>query len=150
MVYNWHINSMKKRSIILTLLAIVATFGLITSCSKAEKKILGSWECTSAELINPAEGEDIEMAGTVFVFKEDNTVTITSEDETQSGTYTITDDKLNVTIEMTEERMTMALNLDMDIQELSNSKLDVEGTMTYVYQGMTLDTSKFKASFKKQ
>lgn len=141
---------MKKRSFILTLLAIVATFGLITSCDKAEKKILGSWECTSAEIIDPEEEESLEMVGAVFTFKDDNTVTVTADGVTNNGTYTINDDKLVVTIVMTAEGMTANMNMDMDIQELSKSKLDVEGTMSISFGGAVLDSTKFKASFKKQ
>ena len=61
-----------------------------------------------------------------------NTVAITSEDGTETGTYTITDDKLTISVQLTEEGMTANLNFDLDIHELTKTKMDVEGTMAIV------------------
>ena len=137
---------MKKRSFILTLLAIAATFGLLVSCNKTEKKIIGSWECTSAELINPEEGEYLTMAGANFTFRDDNTVTlINTQGDSVSGTYTISEDELAITYDYNG----WTSILDMDIQELSKTKLDVEGAMILALNGATVDTDSLTASFKK-
>lgn len=142
---------MKKRNFILTLLAIVATFGLFTSCNKTEKKIIGTWECTSGALIDAEEGEELDIVGSTFTFKDDNTVTIAMEGEgTLKGTFTVDGDEVVVTFSMTDEDMTVTTTMDMTIQEIDKSKMDVEGTMNMAFNGLTVDSSKFKASFKKK
>ncbi len=149
MVDNWHLNSMKKRSFILTLLAIVATFGLV-SCEKNEDKIIGTWECTSAELIDPEEGDELDMAGSVFVFKDDNTVTVSDDGETQSGTYTVNDDNLVITLTVHDEGMTATFRMDVELLEINNSNMSIEGKIDIVFGGQVLDSTQFKASFKKK
>ena len=147
MVNNRHQIIMKK-SIFATLMAVVLTLGL-ASCNKTEKKIIGSWECTSASIINPEEGEELEMEGAVFTFNADNTVSITSDGRTETGTYSVKDEDLIITVSMTEEGMTATLNMDVDVLEITKTNMTIEGKMDIIYQGMTLDTTKFKASFKK-
>jgi len=94
------------------------TLGL-TGCSKTEDLILGSWELqsetythsisgltgeyaeyngTQTETMTPSEGESI-----VVTFNNDGTVitvtTYQNNGNTQSGTYTVSDDKLTMTID---------------------------------------------------
>ena len=138
-----------KKSIFATLLAVVLTLGL-ASCTKTEKKIIGSWECTSAALINPEEGEEIEMVGSVFTFKDNNTVSITAHGRTETGTYSVKDEDLIINVTMTEEGMTVTLNMDVDILEITKTDMTIKGRMDYIYRGETLDSTQFKASFKKR
>ena len=147
MVNNRHQIIMKK-SIFATLMAVVLTLGLV-SCNKTEKKIIGTWECTSAEISNPEEGEELAMIGTTFTFNSDKTVSITSEGHTETGTYSVKDEDLIITVTMTQEGMTATLNMDVDVLEITKTNMTIEGKMEIIYQGTPLDTTQFKASFKK-
>ena len=147
MVNNRHQIIMKK-SIFATLMAVVLTLGL-ASCTKTEKKIIGSWQCTSAEIINPEDGESLEMEGSVFTFNANNTISVTSDGETQTGTYSVKDEDLIITLTMTEEGMTATLSMDVDVLEITKTNMTIEGKMDIIYQGMNLDSTQFKASFKK-
>ena len=147
MVNNRHQIIMKK-SIFATLMAVVLTLGL-ASCTKTEKKVIGSWECTSAEIINPEEGESLDMKGAVFTFNADKTVSITSDGRTETGTYTVKDEDLILSVTMTEEGMSATLSMDVDILEITKTNMTIEGKMDILFDGQVFDTTKFKASFKK-
>ena len=138
-----------KKNIFAALMAVVLTLGLTISCTKTEKKIIGSWQCTSAEIINPEEGEQLEMEGAVFTFNANKTISITSDGETQTGTYTVNGEDLVITVTMTQEGMTATVNMDVDVLEITKTNLTIEGKMAIIYEGMTLDNTQFKASFKK-
>ena len=137
-----------KKNIFATLMAVVLTLGL-ASCTKTEKKIIGSWQCTSAEIINPEDGESLEMEGTVFTFNADKTVSITSDGRTETGTYTVNKEDLIITVTMTEEGMTATLNMDVDVLEITKTNMTIEGKMDILFGGQVFDTTQFKASFKK-
>ena len=137
-----------KKSIFATLMAVVLTLGL-ASCTKTEKKIIGSWQCTSATLIDAEEGEDLIMEGTVFTFNADKTVSITSDGRTEKGTYSVDKEDLIITVTMTEEGMTATLNMDVDVLEITKTNMTIEGKMDILFGGQVFDTTQFKASFKK-
>ncbi|MBP5542378.1 MAG: DUF4923 family protein [Bacteroidales bacterium] len=150
-----------KKSIFATLMAVVLTLGL-ASCTEKENDntnteptptvqelVIGSWQCTSAEIINPEDGESLEMEGTVFTFNADKTVSITSDGRTETGTYSVDKEDLIITVTMTEEGMTATVNMDVDVLEITKTNMTIEGKMDIIYQGQTLDSTKFKASFKK-
>ena len=102
-----------------------------------------------ATLIDAEEGEELSMEGAVFTFNADKTVSITSDGETQTGTYSVDKEDLIITVTMTQEGMTATLNMDVDVLEITKTNMTIEGKMDILYGGQVLDSTKFKASFKK-
>lgn len=126
---------MKKVRFFFTVIAAVALMCLITSCGKTGKKILGDWEVTSCVATSASVLDfEPEFLGSVWTFKDDNTMTITQDGESISGTYTIVDDDdlvMNFTITDDEPAKVV---LDMDIEDISKGEMTLDGdaTMTIV------------------
>ena len=139
---------MKTRRILALALAVL-TFVGITSCTKTEKMIIGSWEVTTAELIDPEEGETLEMDGTVWTFSADNTVSVRDETTVSYGTYSIDDETLVLTMSEDTEYGTLSAVMTFDITEISKTKMNVEGTMSVAIAGRDLGDTDLKISFKK-
>ena len=133
----------------------------LTSCGKdAEDLIIGSWEMISAtytmttsgltgdyaqyngtqtETETPAAGES-----TVMTFQKDGTYTNVNTDEdgtyTTSGTYTVKDDKLTMT--MTEGNQTETMTFNIDNIDKKNMVISYSETGTEeVVPGMTATMS---------
>lgn len=124
---------MKARRFLAAAFALL-TIVAFTSCSKTEKKILGDWEVTSSVLTEISSADlNLEFNGSVWTFKDDNTVVCTQDGEAVSGTYTITDDDdLTMTFvqsETDEEGSTWNKKsvFDMDIEEITKSDMTLDG-----------------------
>lgn len=124
---------MKARRFLAVAFALLTIVSL-ASCSKTEKKILGDWEVTSSVLTEISSADlNLEFNGSVWTFKDDNTVVCTQDGEAVSGTYTITDDDdLTMTFvqsETDEEGSTWNKKsvFDMDIEEITKSDMTLDG-----------------------
>lgn len=87
---------MKKFRIAALLMCFVAFSFAMTSCQKNEDLIIGKWKMTKVEGSSAAYSND--AIGGIWEFKADKTFTMSYERLSYSGTYTIEDDVLNVTM----------------------------------------------------
>lgn len=87
---------MKKFRIAALLMCFVAFSFAMTSCQKNEDLIIGKWKLTKVEGNSAAYSND--AIGGIWEFKADKTFTMSYERLSYSGTYTIEDDVLNVTM----------------------------------------------------
>ena len=87
---------MKKFRIAALLMCFVAFSFAMTSCQKNEDLIIGKWKLTKVEGNSAAYNND--AIGGIWEFKADKTFTMSYEGLSYSGTYTIEDDVLNVTM----------------------------------------------------
>ncbi len=87
---------MKKFRIAALLMCFVAFSFAMTSCQKNEDLIIGKWKLTKVEGNSAAYSND--AIGGIWEFKADKTFTMSYEGLSYSGTYTIEDDVLNVTM----------------------------------------------------
>lgn len=87
---------MKKFRIAALLMCFVALSMAFTSCQKNEDLIVGKWKLTKVEGNSAAYSND--AIGGIWEFKADKTFTMSYESLSYSGTYTIEDDVLNVTM----------------------------------------------------
>lgn len=87
---------MKKFRIAALLMCFVAFSFAMTSCQKNEDLIIGKWKLTKVEGSSAAYSND--AIGGIWEFKADKTFTMSYERLSYSGTYTIEDDVLNVTM----------------------------------------------------
>lgn len=87
---------MKKFRIAALLMCFVALSMAFTSCQKNEDLIIGKWKLTKVEGNSAAYSND--AIGGIWEFKADKTFTMSYESLSYSGTYTIEDDVLNVTM----------------------------------------------------
>lgn len=87
---------MKKFRIAALLMCFVAFSFAMTSCQKNEDLIIGKWKMTKVEGSSAAYSND--AIGAIWEFKADKTFTMSYERLSYSGTYTIEDDVLNVTM----------------------------------------------------
>ena len=87
---------MKKFRIAALLMCFVALSMAFTSCQKNEDLIVGKWKLTKVEGNSAAYSND--AIGGIWEFKADKTFTMSYERLSYSGTYTIEDDVLNVTM----------------------------------------------------
>lgn len=87
---------MKKFRIAALMMCFVALSMAFTSCQKNEDLIIGKWKLTKVEGSNAAYSS--EAVGGIWEFKADKTFTMSYEGLSYSGTYTIEDDVLNVTM----------------------------------------------------
>ena len=125
--------------------------GLTTSCNKTEKKLIGKWQATSGTMIE-GNGEPV-IVGSIFTFNNDNTFSVTVNGNEFSGTFSAKDDNLIMTSSETNVGFyTLKTAFDMDILELTNKILTIEGTMTTTMNngvGETRDVSKIRITMKK-
>lgn len=142
---------------------LAAAFALLTivslaSCSNTEKKILGDWEVTSSVLTEISSADlNLEFNGSVWTFKDDNTVVCTQDGEAVSGTYTITDDDdltmIFVQSETDEEGSTWNKKsvFDMDIEEITKSDMTLDGDIAYSFVEIGLnEKAELKMVMKKK
>lgn len=87
---------MKKFRIAALMMCFVAFSFAMTSCQKNEDLIIGKWKLTKVEGNSAAYSND--AIGGIWEFKADKTFTMSYEGLSYSGTYTIEDDVLNVTM----------------------------------------------------
>ena len=87
---------MKKFRIAALLMCFVAFSFAMTSCQKNEDLIIGKWKLTKVEGNSAAYSND--AIGGIWEFKADKTFTMSYDRLSYSGTYTIEDDVLNVTM----------------------------------------------------
>ena len=110
---------MKKYSIVFTLIACIATLGIMTSCSKDNSElIVGNWEVTSVTL-NGMEMTDNVPVGATFTFTIDGIVTISYMGHSESNRYIMADENYVVMGEVTykiEELTKKTLKL-LDVDE---------------------------------
>ena len=162
MAYNRQQYTMKKMNLMLTVLAVLAVFGL-TSCNKTEKKIIGTWEPTSVTLIESStpvsEGDDdptAEIKGTTWTFNSDNTCSVSGTDDegnaqTMNGTYTVKGDDVVMTFTMSEAGLSATATFDIDIESISKTEMTVDGKETISFPAFGMEEwVKFKASFTKK
>lgn len=141
-------------SVAFALLTIVS----LASCSKTEKKILGDWEVTSSVLTEISSAYlNPEFNGSVWTFKDDNTVVCTQDGEAVSGTYTITDDDdLTMTFVQSEtdedgSTWNMKIVFDMDIEEITKSDMTLDGDIAYSFVEIGLnEKAELKMVMKKK
>ena len=134
---------MKKRNIIITLLAIALTFGM-ASCNKIEKTIIGTWVSGNTTALE-GEFEASEFDGTTFTFNDNKTVaaSINAEEGVMSlnGTYSIDGDKLNMVFEQAMGPVSAKVNFDMDVTKNSKTSLTLSGSMTTTVSGGGMNES---------
>lgn len=148
---------MKARRFLAAAFALL-TIVAFTSCSKTEKKILGDWEVTSSVLTEISSAYlNLEFNGSVWTFKDDNTVVCTQDGEAVSGTYTITDDDdLTMTFVQSEtdedgSTWNMKIVFDMDIEEITKSDMTLDGDIAYSFVEIGLnEKAKLKMVMKKK
>lgn len=134
---------MKKR-ISLLLMAFVAVTMLFTGCKKDNADlILGKWTVDGAKsyVTESAMGmthtEYMDDDTTTLTFNSDGTVVAVSTDEdgetdTENGTYTLSADVLSMTLE--------GETVELNIAELTKSKMVLTNTQVVEVQGMTITT----------
>ncbi len=118
---------MKKSRILLVAVALLTVMGL-TSCEKTADKILGSWELTSMTIIDN-EDFDIELEGSIWTFNADNTFSIMGNGEIVGGTYSVKDEQLVARLLAVYSEESEELNFIMDVSEITDSKMTLEGEM---------------------
>jgi len=125
---------MKKFKVAALLMCFVALSMAMTSCSKSnEDLIIGQWECTEIS------GDDASVSGgvgAVYEFKSDNTFSITYQNISAGGTYSIDEDVLNITVSVTVMGQTFSETSKLTIKSLDKSSMvlaseDGEDTATF-------------------
>lgn len=126
-----------KRTILTMIIAACASLFTFTSCEKApEDLIVGSWDLVSITMemngmtttIDPSEMSSTAMN---YTFRADGTFTASSDGDTFSGNYTLTDGNpaiLNLTVEETTQPVTIK-QLDKETLVLYMSESDEDITV---------------------
>ena len=120
---------MKTRRFIVGLLAVILTLGLSTSCNKTKKVLLGTWVISDSQLLE-GEGE-LETDGVIWTFNDDMTCTMTNENATLPGTYSVDGENVKANFVMTQDNVTLKTDFDLDLTKNSSTNLTMEGTMDY-------------------
>lgn len=120
---------MKKRNFIITLLAVVLTFGM-ASCDKIEKTIIGTWEASNVKMIN--EDYSDVFNGSIWKFNDDKSITIMSvgSEFALLGTYKIDGEKLTIDLNPFQG---VKLSYDLYVTENSKTNLSLAGTATLFF-----------------
>lgn len=120
---------MKKRNFIITLLAVVLTFGM-ASCNKIEKTIIGTWEASNVKMIN--EDYSDMFNGSIWKFNDDKSITIMGVESEFAllGTYKIDGEKLTIDLNPFQG---VKLSYDLDVTENSKTNLSLAGTATLIF-----------------
>lgn len=119
---------MKKRNFIITLLAVVLTFGM-ASCNKIEKTIIGTWEASNVKMINEVYSDVFN--GSIWKFNDDKSITIMGvEGFALLGTYKIDGEKLTIDL---NPYLGVKLSYDLDVTENSKTNLSLAGTATLIF-----------------
>ena len=121
----------------------------LTSCDRTADKIIGTWEAISVEVLE-GDGET-EILGTVWEFNSDKTCTITDgHGLTQEGTYRVKGDILTMHFDVDAEGMLVDVDFDVDVIEVTNSSMTIEGMMKMGVQGTILDSVRLRVTFRKR
>lgn len=124
---------MKKAFRILTMVCLVATMTMMTSCQKQEDLIVGSWKMSEIKCTPENPLLVLFMNNITFTFNADNTFSMTTvvfdETDTQNGTYSIADDKLTLIVEG-DPMVCDVLTLDKKTLEFVMTETDEDQTFS--------------------
>ncbi len=124
---------MKKLRIAALLMCFVALSMAMTSCSKSnEDLIVGKWKCTQIT------GPDASFNGGIgafYEFKKDKSFTITYDNLSYTGTYSVIEDDLSITVSI----LSFSTTANFDIEKLDKQTLildaeDSDGKATFERQ----------------
>lgn len=143
---------MKKTFKTFLAVAIAALTLSLTGCTKdKEDLILGTWKVVSNTVTynmgGQTETESLLDGEATITFKNDGTVTTWSKDEdgeeyTESGKWSISDDKLKLEYEDSETQMMPVMTFNIDKLDKKNLELSYKGNMMGVNVDMKMSLKK--------
>lgn len=115
------------------MVCLIATMALMSSCQKQEDLIVGTWKLEELTCTPDNPMMSSFMKDLTFTFNADNTctmaLTIFGETDTDNGTYTISNDKLTITIDG-EPAVCDVLELNKKNLEFVVEETDEDGTIS--------------------
>ncbi|MCQ2294360.1 MAG: lipocalin family protein [Bacteroidales bacterium] len=140
---------MKKAIKVLCIVCFVAALFAMTACSKKQDNlIVGNWKVIYA-VSDPENPFVLTMLGGTYTFNADNTCIVNSTymdmTKVQNGTYTITDDKLTLTLSnehSTETKVCDIKRLDEKLLTLCVDETVVDFEGNPLAMKLTIDCSR--------